>query len=297
MSGAREIRQRIAAVGKTRQITSAMQRIAYIRMGRAQQRARQVRPYSQSLFRIVARMLEQHQDHRSPLMAQRVPAHRVGMIVVTTDKGLCGALNTRLLHMCITQMLSWQAAGREVSVTVIGARGLGAMRRAGARIVAQAVGVADLAPDDVTALMGAVAVPLHQFIDGRIDELFVATNRFINALSFEPVLARILPFSRELAELPAVHAGEVAVPYLYEPEPGPVIDALLLRYVETVIYRAIVENAACEQSARMTAMKAATDNADHMIDELTHQYHKSRQEAITRELAEIVAGADALRSG
>ena len=173
MSGAREIRQRIAAVGKTRQITSAMQRIAYIRMGRAQQRARQVRPYSQSLFRIVARMLEQHQDHRSPLMAQRVPAHRVGMIVVTTDKGLCGALNTRLLHMCITQMLSWQAAGREVSVTVIGARGLGAMRRAGARIVAQAVGVADLAPDDVTALMGAVAVPLHQFIDGRIDELFV----------------------------------------------------------------------------------------------------------------------------
>ena len=159
-------------------------------------------------------MLEQHQDHRSPLMAQRVPAHRVGMIVVTTDKGLCGALNTRLLHMCITQMLSWQAAGREVSVTVIGARGLGAMRRAGARIVAQAVGVADLAPDDVTALMGAAAVPLHQFIDGRIDELFVATNRFINALSFEPVLARILPFSRELAELPAVHAGEVAVPYL-----------------------------------------------------------------------------------
>ena len=168
------------------------------------------------------------------------------------------------------------------------------MRRAGARIVAQAVGVADLAPDDVTALMGAAAVPLHQFIDGRIDELFVATNRFINALSFEPVLARILPFSRELAELPAVHAGEVAVPYLYEPEPGPVIDALLLRYVETVIYRAIVENAACEQSARMTAMKAATDNAGNLIGELKLVYNKTRQAGITKELSEIVAGAAAV---
>ena len=214
MASGKEIRNKIKSVENTRKITKAMEMVAASKMRKAQDRMRAARPYGEKIRRVAANLSHALTEYKHPFLIKRDPVQSIGFILVTSDKGLCGGLNTRLLHMCITQMLSWQAAGREVSVTVIGARGLGAMRRAGARIVAQAVGVADLAPDDVTALMGAVAVPLHQFIDGRIDELFVATNRFINALSFEPVLARILPFSRELAELPAVHAGEVAVPYL-----------------------------------------------------------------------------------
>lgn len=292
MSQLREIRQQIASIGQTRQITQAMQRIAFIKMRRAKERALTLRPYSRHLNRIVARLMALETDVRPALLASRLPAHRIGMIVVTTDKGLCGSLNTRLLHMAVTQLDSWQRAGREVSVTAIGARGLGVLRRAGARIVAQAVHVGELGTDDADALMGAIAVPLHQFIDGEIDALFVATNRFVNSLQHEPVLARFLPFSPEMLELPAPGSS---VDYLYEPEPGPVIDAALMRYVETVIFRAIAENAACEQSARMTAMKAATENASRMIDELTVKYNKRRQEAITNELEEIIAGADALR--
>ena len=288
MSQLREIRRQIASIGQTRQITQAMQRIAYIKMRRAKDSALMLRPYSRHLNRIVARLMALQTDYRPALLARREPARRIGLIVVATDKGLCGALNTRLLHMAVTQLDAWQRAGREVSVTAIGARGFGALRRAGARIVAQAVNVGEIGAGNAQALMGAVAVPLHQFIDGEIDELFVAANRFVSALQHEPMLGRFLPLD------PRLHVTGGSVDYLYEPEPGPVIDAALLRYVETVILRAIAENAACEQSARMAAMKSASENASRMIDELTVQYHKRRQEDITRELAEIIAGAQAL---
>jgi len=288
----REIRQQIASIGQTRQITLAMQRIAFIKMRRAKEFALMLRPYSRNLNRIVARLIAVETDYLPALRAQRQPARRIGLIVVTTDKGLCGALNTRLLHLAVSQIDSWQQAGREVSVTAIGARGLGTLRRAGARIVAQAINTGEIGgAGSMEPLIGAVAVPLHQFIDKEIDALYVATNRFVNSLQHEPALARILPFDPRMLELPA---PDGSVDYVYEPEPGPVIDAALLRYVETVILRAIAENAACEQSARMTAMKSASENASRMIDELTVQYNKRRQEAITRELAEIIAGADAL---
>jgi F-type H+-transporting ATPase subunit gamma len=292
MSQLNEIRQQIASIGQTRQITQAMQRIAFIKMRRAKERALMLRPYARNLNRIVARLMTVETEYRPALLVHRQPARRIGIIVVSTDKGLCGALNARLLHLAIGQIDSWRRAGCEVSVTVIGARGLGALRRAGADIVAQAIHVGEFDPGSAEALMGAVAVPLHQFIDGAIDALHVGANHFVNSLQYEPVLMRFLPFDPRILELPAPGGS---VDYLYEPEPGPVIDAVLLRYVETMILRAIAENAACEQSARMTAMKAATENASHLIEELTVQYHKRRQEVITRELAEISAGVEALR--
>jgi len=292
MSQLREIRRQIASIGQTRQITQAMQRIAFIKMRRAKDSALMLRPYSRNLNRIVARLMALETDYRPALLAHREPAHRIGLIVVATDKGLCGALNTRLLHMAVTQLDSWQRAGREVSVTAIGARGLSTLRRAGAHIVAQAVNVGEIGAGDAQALMGAVAVPLHQFIDGEIDALFLAANRFVNSLQHEPTLGRFLPLDARL--MPDLRTSGASVDYLYEPEPGPVIDAALLRYVETMILRAIAENAACEQSARMTAMKSASENASRMIDELTVEYHKRRQEDITRELAEIIAGTQAL---
>lgn len=294
MAQLREVRQQIQSIGKTRQITSAMQRIAFIRMGRAQQRARQLRPYGDALLHIVARVLAQQADYVSPLMAQREP-RRIGLIVVATDKGLCGALNQRLLQLAVSRQVAWQQTGQQVSATVLGARGLGTLRRAGVPIVAQATGVADLKAEDQGKLMGAVAVPLHQFIAGEIDELHIASNHFVNTLRYEPTLVRVLPFSRALAALPPLTGDEAGIDFLYEPSPHQVIDALLLRYVETAIYGAIVENAACEQSARMTAMKAATDNADQLIADLTRSFHKLRQEAITRELTEIIGGAAAVQ--
>lgn len=287
----REIRQQITSIGQTRQITLAMQRIAFIKMRRAKEFALMLRPYSRNLNRIVARLLAVETDYLPALRTHRLPARRIGLIVVTTDKGLCGALNTRLLHLAISQIDSWQRAGCEVSVTAIGARGVGPLRRAGAHIVAQAINTGEIGAGSVEPLIGAVSVPLHQFIDKEIDALYMASNRFVNALQHEPALARFLPFDPQTLELPA---PDGSVDYVYEPEPGPVIDAALLRYVETAILRAIAENAACEQAARMTAMKSASENADRMIGELTVQYNKRRQEAITRELAEIISGADAL---
>jgi F-type H+-transporting ATPase subunit gamma len=294
MSQLQDIRGQIASVRQTRQITQAMQRIAFIKMRNAKERAETLRPYARHLNRIVARLMAVDQGPLPPLMARRQPAARIGVLVVTTDKGLCGALNIRLLSMVLGQLALWQQAGCQVSVTAIGSRGLRTLRRAGARIVAQAIDVGEPGAAHASALLGALAVPLHQFIDGQIDALYVASNHLINTLQYEPVLARFLPFGPEMLEL-ALPAG--TVDYRYVPPPAEAVDALLLRYVETAIYRAIVENAACEQCARMAAMKAATENATRVIDELTVRYHRSRQEAITRELSEIVAGAAALTGG
>ncbi|MDO5625465.1 MAG: ATP synthase F1 subunit gamma [Pseudomonadota bacterium] len=293
----REIKRHIESVSKTRTITEAMQRIAFIKMGRARQRAEAVRPYSRALLAILSRLMAVHPDYRPPLM-RRQKGGGVGLVVITTDKGLCGALNLRLLQLCLGQLQSWQQAGRPVSVTVVGARGLATLRRAGARIVAEAAGVAgELLESE--ELLGALSVPLHQFIDGEIEQLYVATNRFDNMLVHQPMLERLLPVDPALIAPPE---GEPVDPldgvdYLYEPEPQQAIDLLLVRYIESTMYRAVAENVACEHSARMTAMKAATDNATRVIDELTMQYNKTRQETITREIIEIIAGADALKGG
>ncbi|MDO5288752.1 MAG: ATP synthase F1 subunit gamma [Pseudomonadota bacterium] len=297
MSQLREIKRQIGSVRKTRTITEAMQRIAFIKMGYARQRAEAVRPYSRALLAILARLMAVNPDYQPPLM-RRSTGGGVGVLLVTTDKGLCGPLNLRLLQVCLRQMASWEKAGRQVCVTVIGSRGAAAMRRAGVRIVAEASGVTgDVLESE--ELLGALAVPLHQFVDGDISELYIATNRFQNMLVHEPMLERLLPADPALITLPEGEAATTmgGVDYLYEPEPRQVIDVLLARYVESTMFRAVAENLACEHCARMTAMKAATDNATHVIEELTMNYNKMRQETITREIIEITAGADALQGG
>ncbi len=306
MSTLQAIRQHIVSVTKTRQVTQAMEKIATVRMVKAKKRAEALRPYAVHLRRMVARMLACNLDYRPPWLDKRVPSRRLGMVVITTDKGMCGALNTRLLHQCIHQMLSWQQADRPVSVTVVGSRGLATLRRAGARIVAQAVNIGEVGSQS-EALLGAISVALMQFVDGEVDEVYLASNRFINVLTFEPRIERLLPLDGDLAGKPApgyhdpAHAATdpTTTPvhgpdYLYEPSRERVIDQLLLRWLETVVYQAVAENAACEHCARRSAMQSATRNADRMLDELKHTYHKTRQEAITRELIEVVAGADSL---
>jgi len=295
MAQLRDIRRQIESVGKTRQITEAMRRIAYVKMNHARKRAESLRPYSRALLRVVARLMRVERDYVPALMQVRAQ-RRVGLIVVTTDRGLCGALNARLLARCQQQMDRWRSERSEVSVTVIGGRGAQALTRAGYAPQAEASRIGDVPDLDVEALLGAISVPLHQFLGGEIDAIYVASNHFVNALTHQPMLLRFAPFDPALApDLPGARQGGVSVDYLYEPDPRSVIDGVLLRYVESGILRAIIENVACEHCARMTAMQAASDNAGRLIDELTHRYHKTRQEAITRELSEIVSGAQALQ--
>lgn len=298
MSQLNEIKRKIGSVSKTRAITEAMQRIASVKVGYARRRAEAVRPYTQALLGILRRLVTVRPEYAPALMRSK-GSGGVGLFVVTTDKGLCGALNVRLLQLCVRKMQSWQEAGQQVYVTAVGNRGLGVLRGAGANIVAEAASVSgDVLESE--ELLGAVAVALQQFIDGEIDQLWVATNRFVNALAYEPVLERLLPVEADLLEHISISAPAPAanpadsVDYLYEPDPEHSINLLLMRYVESMMYRAVADNVACEHSARMMAMKAASDNATRLIDLLTHSYHKTRQEAITRELIELTAGADAL---
>lgn len=298
MTNTRDIRAQIANISKTRKITSAMQQISFAKLAQARKRAEAIRPYGRILRGMMARLVRVDQDYQPALMARRVPAHRIGVIVVTTDKGLCGPLNTRLLQQVVAQLSSWEQARRDVSLTVVGLRGFSTLSRAGFKVVAHVPCGCEFQHSE--ELLGTMSVPIMQFLKGEIDELYVATNRFVNTLNYEPVVSRFLPLDDQLVGVPEYlqpaigHASYAPVDYVCEPGEPEAVDALLRRYVETIIYQAVAENAACEQAARMTAMKSATENADRRVEELTLQYHKARQEAITRELIEIVAGAAAI---
>ena len=298
MAQIHDIKRRINSTAGTRKITQAMQRLAFVKMGAAKRRAEALRPYRAHLLRIMGRLRRVNQDEVPAMLARHGRTARVGLIVVSTDKGLCGALNLRLLQLCLAQMRSWQQAGRTTTVTVIGRRGLGTLRRAGANIVSQAIDVGDSLDVVQEDLIGAIAVPLQQYLAGEIDQLYVAANRFINTLNYEPTLLRLLPIGKDIEpapEAPPAGASDPGVDYVYEPDAGAVINMLMMRYVEALIYAAIAENTACEHCARMTAMKTATDNASRLIDELPLEYNQQRQNAITQELIEITAGADAVR--
>ncbi|MEZ7829226.1 MAG: ATP synthase F1 subunit gamma [Brachymonas denitrificans] len=298
LTNTRDIRAQIANISKTRKITSAMQQISFAKLAQARKRAEAIRPYGRILRGMMARLVRVDQDYQPALMARRVPAHRIGVIVVTTDKGLCGPLNTRLLQQVVAQLSSWEQARRDVSLTVVGLRGFSTLSRAGFKVVAHVPCGCEFQHSE--ELLGTMSVPIMQFLKGEIDELYVATNRFVNTLNYEPVVSRFLPLDDQLVGVPEYlqpaigHASYAPVDYVCEPGEPEAVDALLRRYVETIIYQAVAENAACEQAARMTAMKSATENADRRVEELTLQYHKARQEAITRELIEIVAGAAAI---
>jgi F-type H+-transporting ATPase subunit gamma len=286
MPGTKEIRNKIKSVQNTRKITKAMEMVAASKMRKAQERMRATRPYGEKIRTVAAHISHANPEYRHPFLVSRDSVKRVGLIVISTDKGLCGGLNTNVLRMTLGQYKEWQAQGEEIEVCCFGNKGLGFMQRLGANIVSQVVQLGDRPQLD--KLIGAVKVMLDGYIEDRFDRLMLVYTRVINTMKQEPVIEQLLPLSGE-----RLGAPEGSWDYLYEPEAKAVLDQVLTRYVETIIFQAVAENMASEQSARMVAMKAASDNAGTLIDELTLIYNKNRQAAITKELSEIVGGAAA----
>ena len=287
MPGTKEIRMKIRSVQNTRKITKAMEMVAASKMRRAQERMRAARPYSEKIRNVAAHISHANPEYRHPYLVERDTVKRIGIIVISTDKGLCGALNTNVLRMVLNQYKEWRAEGEEIDVCCIGNKAFSFMQRLGADILAQVTNMGDR--PHLERLIGAVKVMLDGYASDRFDRLMLFYTRFINTMRQEPVMEQLLPLTGE-----RLGAPEGSWDYIYEPEAKGVLDHVLMRYVETLIYQAVAENMASEQSARMVAMKAASDNASTLIDELTLIYNKNRQAAITKELSEIVGGAAAV---
>ncbi|MBX3665663.1 MAG: F0F1 ATP synthase subunit gamma [Burkholderiales bacterium] len=287
MPGSKEIRTKIKSVQNTRKITKAMEMVAASKMRRAQERMRTARPYSEKIRNVAANISHANPEYRHPFLVDRDSVKRVGIIVVTTDKGLCGGLNTNALRLALNKIKELEGQGEEIEVCAIGNKGLGFMQRLGARVVSQVVALGD--KPNMDKLIGAVKVMLDGYTQDRFDRLLIIYTRFLNTMKQEPVVEQLLPLSGD-----ALGAPESSWDYIYEPDAQAVLDQLLTRYIEALIYQAVAENMASEQSARMVAMKAASDNAANVIDELTLIYNKSRQASITKELSEIVGGAAAV---
>jgi F-type H+-transporting ATPase subunit gamma len=289
MAGSREIRNKIKSVQNTRKITKAMEMVAASKMRKAQERMRQARPYADKVRNIAAHLANANPEYRSPFLIPRDTMKAAGLILVTTDKGLCGGMNTNILRMILQRIREVESTGAKVQVTAIGGKGLGFMQRINARVVAQVVQLGDTPHMD--RLIGPVKLQLDAYASGEIDAVYIAYTRFINTMKQEPVVERLLPLDPSRFQ---ETAREYSWDYLYEPDAQTVLDELLRRYVETLIYQALAENMASEQSARMVAMKSASDNAKKVIEDLQLSYNKARQAAITKELSEIVSGAAAV---
>jgi F-type H+-transporting ATPase subunit gamma len=292
MSGGKEIRTKIKSVQSTCKITKAMQMVAASKMRKAQERMRAARPYSEKIRHLAANLAAANvTEYRHPFLGKGKGSEapkRVGVVVVTTDKGLCGGLNTNALRMTLNAMRQWEAAGaKDIRATCIGNRGLGFMQRLGANVISQVVFLGDT--PHLEKLIGPMKVMIDAFQNGELDVVHIVYTRFINTMRQEPVMEQLLPLTGERLGTP-----EGSWDYLYEPDARVVIDDLLIRYVEALIYQAVAENMASEQSARMVAMKAATDNAGVVIKELQLIYNKARQASITKEISEIVGGAAAI---
>ncbi|MDF1481197.1 F0F1 ATP synthase subunit gamma [Extensimonas sp. H3M7-6] len=288
MAVGKEIRGKIHSVENTKKITKAMEMVAASKMRKAQDRMRAARPYSDKIRNIAAHLSQANPEYVHPFMKAN-DAKAAGMIVVTTDKGLCGGMNTNVLRAITTKLRELQGAGVDVQAVAIGNKGLGFLNRIGANVVSHATGLGDTPHLD--KLIGPVKVLLDAYAQGKINAVYLCYTKFINTMKQESMVEQLLPLSS--AQLEAgkdAHSWD----YLYEPDAQSVIDELLLRYVESLIYQSVAENMASEQSARMVAMKAATDNAGNVIAELKLVYNKTRQAAITKELSEIVAGAAAV---
>ena len=287
MPGSKEIRTKIKSVQNTRKITKAMEMVAASKMRKAQERMRRTRPYGEKIRNVAAHLSHANPEYQHPFLIARDTVQRVGIIVVTTDKGLCGGLNTNVLRLALGKMKEWEAQGEQFDVCCFGNKGLGFMQRLRANIVSQVTGLGDT--PHMERLIGAMKIMLDHYMTDRIDRLEIFYTRFINTMKQEPVMEQLLPLAGE-----RLGAPEGTWDYLYEPDAKVVLDQVLTRYIEVLIYQAVAENLASEQSARMVAMKAASDNAGSVIDELTLIYNKSRQAAITKELSEIVGGAAAV---
>ena len=291
MAGSKEIRNKIKSVQNTRKITKAMEMVAASKMRKAQDRMRHARPYGDKIRTIAAHLAHANTEYRHPFLVKREGVKGVGLVVVTSDKGLCGGLNTNALRLALNKMKEWQGEGREVQVTPIGNKGFAFMQRAGAKLASHLTALGDT--PHMERLIGPLKVMIDQFADGKIGAVYIVYTRFINTMKQEPVLEQLLPLPADRL-LEAKAATRENWDYIYEPEARLVLDQLLTRYVEQIIYQAVAENIASEMSARMVAMKAASDNASSVIDDLTLIYNKSRQAAITKELSEIVGGAAAV---
>jgi len=287
MAGSKEIRTKIKSVENTRKITKAMEMVAASKMRKAQERMRAARPYAEKIRNVAAHLSHAHPEYKHPFLVARENVKNVGIVVVTSDKGLCGGLNTNVLRLSLNKMKEWEASGKQVSVSTIGNKGLGFMSRIGGNVRSQVTGLGDAPHMD--KLIGPLKVMLDAYVAGEIDALYVSYTRFINTMKQEAVVEQILPLSGE-----RLGAAEGRWDYIYEPDAQVIIDELMVRYVESLIYHSVAENMASEQSARMVAMKAASDNAKNVIGELKLVYNKARQAAITKEISEIVGGAAAV---
>ncbi|MFI5003248.1 MAG: F0F1 ATP synthase subunit gamma [Reyranellales bacterium] len=286
MPGAKEIRTQIASIKSTQKITKAMEMVAASKIRRAQERMRAARPYAQKIRTVVGHLRLANPDYRHPFLAER-EAKAIGLIVVSTDRGLCGALNVNVFKEALTSIREWQGKGQDVQLCVVGSKALQFFRRLRLPLAASVTHLGDR--PHVAAFIGAVKVMLDGYLAGKIDRLYLINGEFVNTMSQRPVLRQLLPVepvrSSELQDL---------WEYIYEPSAAELLEGLLTRYVESQVYQGAVENVACEMAARMVAMKSATDNAGKLIDELQLIYNKARQAAITKEISEIVGGAAAV---
>jgi F-type H+-transporting ATPase subunit gamma len=286
MPGTKEIRSKIASVKSTQKITKAMEMVAASKMRRAQERMRLARPYAERIRTVIGHLNEANPDYRHPFLVEREPKS-VGFIIVSTDRGLCGGLNTNVFKSALLTFKAWQGRGASVSLCLIGTKGLNFFRRLGLPVLASITGIGDR--PHVKELIGTVKVMLDAYREGKIDRLFIINARFVNTMTQAPVVEQLLPVETiDQAEL------QEHWDYIYEPNAAEILDGVLMRYIESQVYRGAAETAACEMAARMVAMKAASDNAGKLIGELQLVYNKARQAAITKELAEIVGGAAAV---
>lgn len=288
MAVGKEIRDQITSVKSTQKITKAMEMVAASKMRKAQDRMLAARPYAQKIRSVVAHIARANLEYKHPFTIER-EVKRVGYIVISSDRGLCGGLNMNVFRKTLTEMADWDAKGVEIDVATIGSKALAYFRRAGGNVVSEASNYGD--QPDLSDLLGAITTMLNAYEVGNIDLLYVVSNEFVNTMTQSANAVQLLPIeTTEIAseEVPALFD------YVYEPEAKPILDTVLKRYIESQIYQAVVENVACEQSARMVAMKSASDNAGDLIGELELVYNKARQAAITQEISEIVSGAAAV---
>lgn len=286
MAGGKEIKSKIGSINNTRKITSAMEKVAVSKMRKAQDRVAATRPYAEGMRKVIGNVAQGTLEYRHPYLAER-EVKRVGYIVISTDRGLCGGLNTNEFKKVAIELKSWKEKGVDTEFAIIGNKAAAFFKRFGGKVVAAQAGSGDV--PRLADVIGSVQVMLKAFDEGRIDRLFLVYNKFVNTMKQEPVIDQLLPLPKtDLAK------REHSWDYIYEPDPKPILDMLLSRYIESQVYQGVVENSASEQAARMVAMKAATDNAGNLMDDLKLVYNKARQAAITQELSEIVAGAAAV---
>src|ERR1700724_3297740 len=286
MPGTKEIRSKIASVKNTQKITKAMQMVATSKIRRAQERMRRARPYAQKMRNVIGHLTQANPDYRHPFLLTREP-QAIGLIVISTDRGLAGGLNANVFRETLVQLRDWQGKGATVSLTLIGSKGLTFFRRLNVPILASVVNLGDR--PHVKDLIGAVKVMLDAYREGKLDRLLLVNAQFVNTMTQKPVATQLLPIEELDTEDLQEHWD-----YIYEPDAAAILDGLLMRYIESQVYRGAVENVASEMAARMVAMGAASDNAGKLITELQLIYNKARQAAITKELSEIVGGAAAV---